>query len=147
MKLKRIGKYAVIWVPPTLLLAAFLFRAKLFELAVKIGRHMFCPLYAFTGIFCPGCGGTRATIALLHGDILLSLRCNPSVVCIAIFLLLFYAEQVCKVLGKPKRLFPRSLGFWLGAVAVLLIWSVLRNFFPVLQPPIDGEFMLKVLQT
>ncbi len=136
MELKRIGRYAVIWVPPTLLLAAFLFRTELFGLAVKIGRYMFCPLYAFTGILCPGCGGTRATLALLQGDLLLSLRCNPSVVCIVIGLLLFYAEALCKALGKPRKLVPRSLGFWLCMIAVLLIWSVARNFFSVLQPPV-----------
>ncbi len=138
MGLKRIGRYAVIWVPPILLLAAFLFRAEIFAWAVKIGRLMFCPLYAFTGIYCPGCGGTRAALALLHGDVLLSARCNPSVVCIVIFLLLWYAEAVCKALGKPRKLFPRSVRFWVCAVASLLIWSVARNFISVLQPPIGG---------
>lgn len=136
MKLKQIGKYAVIWMPPTLLLAAFLFRTELLALAEMIGRYMFCPMYAFTGIFCPGCGGTRATLALMRGDLLLSVRCNPSVVCIIVFLLLFYAERICKALGKPKKLVPRRVGFWIGAVVVLLIWSVARNCFPVLQPPV-----------
>ncbi len=28
-----------------------------------------CPLYATTGIYCPGCGSQRATHALLHLDI------------------------------------------------------------------------------
>ena len=28
-----------------------------------------CPLHAYTGYYCPGCGGTRATFALLHGQI------------------------------------------------------------------------------
>lgn len=136
MKLKQIGKYAVIWMPLILLLAAFLFRAELLALAEMIGQYMFCPMYAFTGIFCPGCGGTRATLALLRGDLLLSLRCNPSVVCIVVFLLLLYAEKICKALGKPKKLIPRCVGFWIGAVVVLLIWSVVRNCFPVLQPPV-----------
>ncbi len=136
MKLKQIGKYAVIWMPPTLLLAAFLFRAELIALAEMIGRYMFCPMYAFTGVLCPGCGGTRATLALLRGDLLLSLRCNPSVVCIIVFLLLLYAEKICKTLGKPKKLVPRRVGFWIGTVAVLLIWSVARNCFPALQPPV-----------
>lgn len=27
-----------------------------------------CPMKAFTGIDCPGCGGLRATHAMLHGD-------------------------------------------------------------------------------
>ncbi len=138
MGLKRVVRYAVIWVPPILLLAAFLFRAELFVAAAKIGRYMFCPLYAFTGILCPGCGGTRAVLALLHGDVWLSLRCNPSVAGIVIFLLLWYAEAVSKALGKPKRLFPRALGFWLCVIVVLLMWAAARNFYPLLQPPIGG---------
>src|SRR5690606_4184113 len=28
-----------------------------------------CPLHALTGLFCPGCGSTRALHALLHGDL------------------------------------------------------------------------------
>lgn len=32
------------------------------------------------GFYCPGCGGTRAVKALLHGNILESLRYHPIVV-------------------------------------------------------------------
>ena len=28
-----------------------------------------CPFLAVTGHYCPGCGGTRAILALLHGDV------------------------------------------------------------------------------
>src|SRR5262245_47866310 len=28
-----------------------------------------CPLYALTGLHCPGCGATRCLHALLHGDL------------------------------------------------------------------------------
>lgn len=134
--MKRIGRYAVIWVPPMVLLAAFLFRAEILAAAAAVGRWMFCPMYAFTGILCPGCGGTRATLALLHGDLWLSLRCNPTVAGIVLVLLLWYAETVLKCLGKPRKLIPRSLWFWLIAIAVLLLWTAARNLFPVLQPPV-----------
>ena len=35
-----------------------------------------CPFHALTGLFCPGCGATRAVHALIHGDPLLAMRMN-----------------------------------------------------------------------
>ncbi|TAH46101.1 MAG: DUF2752 domain-containing protein [Dokdonella sp.] len=35
-----------------------------------------CPFHALTGLFCPGCGATRAVHALIHGNPLLALRMN-----------------------------------------------------------------------
>ena len=38
-----------------------------------------CPLAGSFGIPCPGCGLTRATLALLHGDVRGALRFHPLV--------------------------------------------------------------------
>ena len=39
-----------------------------------------CMIHSMTGYYCPGCGGTRATYALLHGKIITSLYYHPIVV-------------------------------------------------------------------
>jgi hypothetical protein len=39
-----------------------------------------CPVYATTGLFCPGCGSTRAMHNLLNGEVLLALSMNPLLV-------------------------------------------------------------------
>ena len=35
-----------------------------------------CVFYELSGIYCPGCGATRALYAALHGEVMRSLRCN-----------------------------------------------------------------------
>jgi hypothetical protein len=47
--------------------------------AVVLTDTPFCPLALFAGIPCPGCGLTRATIALFHGDLGGALRFHPLV--------------------------------------------------------------------
>ena len=38
-----------------------------------------CLFHLFTGLYCPGCGGTRAAIHLLHGHIAASFQYHPFV--------------------------------------------------------------------
>ena len=36
-----------------------------------------CPLHRYTGLWCPGCGTTRALHQLLHGNVVSAFRFNP----------------------------------------------------------------------
>jgi hypothetical protein len=40
-----------------------------------------CAFHALTGLYCPGCGSTRALHALVHGDVAQALAMNPLLVC------------------------------------------------------------------
>ena len=40
-----------------------------------------CPFHALTGLYCPGCGGTRALAALARGQVLQSLWLHPLALC------------------------------------------------------------------
>ena len=42
----------------------------------SIGLGIACPIHAATGIYCPGCGGTRAVKAVLRGDLPLAFHDN-----------------------------------------------------------------------
>ena len=36
-----------------------------------------CPLHRYTGLWCPGCGTTRALHQLFHGNVATAFRFNP----------------------------------------------------------------------
>ena len=76
-----------------------------------------CIFNKLTGLYCPGCGNTRALAALLHGDIAGSLAKNvlliPALICLA-------------VLGfRPQS---ERNPYFTGAIAVVVVvFSVARN--------------------
>ncbi|MGN0372670.1 MAG: DUF2752 domain-containing protein [Enterocloster sp.] len=62
-----------------------------------------CLFQLFTGLYCPGCGGTRALRALLHGKLILSFQYHPLVL---YGLLAVLAEGagwlISKLTGNPR---------------------------------------------
>lgn len=68
---------------------AFLIVVPLMFLYLKVFvpiYHFPCMMVAVFGLYCPGCGGTRAVSALLHGNILQSLWYHPLVLyCVVIY--------------------------------------------------------------
>ena len=85
-----------------------------------------CYFYQLTGLYCPGCGGTRAWIALLHGHFLHSLVYHP-VVLYGTFVYLVY------VLSNLRALLPhmhhtrsgmafRNIYLYLAVILILGNW-------------------------
>lgn len=85
-----------------------------------------CAVYHLTGLYCPGCGATRAVHALLDGDPLLALRNNVLIVValpvVAGVLVLWAARRVQgRTLDPP----PQAVVVLLAVLA--LVFAVLRN--------------------
>ena len=86
-----------------------------------------CPLYAITGIYCPGCGGLRAVNDLTRGHVLQALHSNVLVTVgypVGVALLAWLVVRRWR--GKPTSAAPRP---WLGwaALVVALAFMVVRN--------------------
>ena len=53
-----------------------------------LGIGMPCAFHSLTGLYCPGCGGTRAVRKLLYGDLRMSFQYHPLVLYGAVVVLL-----------------------------------------------------------
>jgi hypothetical protein len=93
-----------------------------------------CFMRETTGLYCPGCGSTRAIHSLLHGRLLAAVRFNPLVTLLiapmAAYGLLSFTLRVLKGKSLPEWEIPGRLVVVL--LIVILGFGVLRNlpWFP-----------------
>ena len=79
---------------------------------------------------CPGCGGTRACIAFLHGHFLRSLLYHPVVPYTAVVYLIFMVSHSIELLSKGNfaiGLRYRDNYIKFAGIIILVQW-ILRNF-------------------
>ncbi|MBK6750728.1 MAG: DUF2752 domain-containing protein [Acidobacteria bacterium] len=87
-----------------------------------------CPLFALTGLACPGCGLTRSFHALFHGDIITAVDFNMLTPFWAlIFAYTAVALTMMAVRGKGLPMWPTNPRFITIFGVVLLTFGVLRN--------------------
>lgn len=91
-----------------------------------------CGLRQLFGIYCPGCGGTRALIALFHGHFLRSLICNPAII-LGGLLILYYEIGVILTLKKKneKRYFYHRKWPLYSYLMVVAIFAIIRDILLV----------------
>lgn len=83
-----------------------------------LSRFYQCPLYALSGVPCPGCGMTRAFFSLLQLDFVGAWNWNPAVYLV---LLCSVYAVICCLVGRCDL--AKSFRFWSGvAVFLILIW-------------------------
>jgi len=107
------------------------------------GVYPQCFLYRTTGLYCAGCGATRALHALLHGRVIEALHDNVLFVSLlpaAIALAALYAWKTWTRNQWPSVTVP-STTLWRGGLAVVgvcVAFMVLRNLpgapFDLLRP-------------
>ena len=117
------------WVKVVLLIlgAVFIVIYTLFDPS-EVGIFPKCPLFATTGIYCPGCGSQRAVHSFLHGDIVAGLKHNWLIALLVVILsymliieiaLRFFNYRIHNLLHKSSV--TKSI-----LILVLLFW-ILRN--------------------
>lgn len=88
-----------------------------------------CIFRSLTGVYCPGCGGTRAVLELFHGHIFTSLWYHPVVVYTAALYGWYLLSNTVEWLSRGKIPIGSRYRRWYGYGAVILVagnW-ILRN--------------------
>lgn len=88
-----------------------------------------CALHALTGLYCPGCGGTRAMRAFFAGDFLDSFTYHPFVLFIAVTGGWFMVSQTIERLSRgriPIAMHMREIYLW-AALGIVIINCLIKN--------------------
>ena len=84
-----------------------------------------------TGLYCAGCGMTRAAYDLMHFEFAKAFRMNPLMVSLLPFIVVGISLEVLAWVRGPERPTPRLRPGWkvtVALVTVILVYGVVRNF-------------------
>ena len=114
---------------PTVILLAVGFLYTL--LHHTIGLNVPCPIYAMTGLYCPGCGVSRLCWHLMKGEWAEALSSNVVIFCLLPSFILGMGVHLYRYIRYGSSTIGRAENavMW-AAVVILLVFAVVRNILP-----------------
>ena len=88
-----------------------------------------CIFYNDFGIYCPGCGCTRAFVSLSKLDFIESIKHNPTVLYASILVVIYLITQTIARIFKNKKIYTLKYNviyIYIG-IAMLLITCIIKN--------------------
>lgn len=110
------------------LLSLYLFVTKILNISL-VQYIPPCALHTMTGYYCPGCGGTRAVLSLMEGNLLLSIFYHPFVIYALVVGGWFMISQTIERISGHKLcigMHYRNIYLWL-ALAIIVLNCLIKN--------------------
>jgi hypothetical protein len=88
-----------------------------------------CPFHKLTGLYCPGCGSTRALHLLLHGHVAAAFDLNPLAVVMLPLVVVGVAREVWQMTRRDARPVTRRVpaGAVWALLVVVVLFGIARN--------------------
>jgi hypothetical protein len=92
--------------------------------------QMPCVFQELTGLYCPGCGGTRAVKALMKGNVITSFLYHPLVIYVVLVAAVFAFSYIIYAKTKnPKfRLYFDNKYAYIG-IGIIVVNFVIKNYY------------------
>lgn len=90
-----------------------------------------CLFLQLTGLYCPGCGGTRAVSAFFHGHLLQSLKYHPLICYLAVVGGWYLLSHSIELISKGKAAIGmryRDIYLYV-AIAIVVINFIIKDFY------------------
>ncbi|MBQ3561577.1 MAG: DUF2752 domain-containing protein [Oscillospiraceae bacterium] len=117
-------------------MAAALFAAAallyLYFTAEGEGAGIPCPVYQMTGLYCSGCGASRALRSVLHFDFYQALRYNAVFTLALPFIAVYFCALAISYIRSGKDSVSQKIPMWpvWVFIAAAVIYGILRNIPP-----------------
>lgn len=93
-----------------------------------------CMFHSLTGLYCPGCGGTRAVRSLLRGDLRMSFQYHPLVLYTVFFFLMeIILRTASKKWKRPLDHGKRDRIIILTGAAIVAVNWIFKNYMLVVK--------------
>ncbi len=100
----------------------------LYNYSSSIGGHTVCIFKNITGIPCPACGSTRATILLLHGNIWESILMNPFGIITNFLIFGSVCWMIYDIIKGRDTFFVKMKMSWDKRIKIILILIIVVNW-------------------
>ena len=92
-----------------------------------------CPVRQISGLPCPGCGTTRAVLALLRGDIRQALEFHPLIFITLAAILIFILAYILRI-NIWKFKYANALLYFIFSIYIIVYIIRMILFFPHTEP-------------